>query len=73
MSLVYQILINSFNRNGWLQFRRYATIYTKTLNLPVTKFPIYVKKTKRAEHDGHIREVCEHKIQTNFLWKIQID
>lgn len=57
MTLIYPILLNSTNRNCWLQCRQFATKYTKTLNMPVTKFPAYVKKTKRAEHDGLIREV----------------
>lgn len=57
MSLIYQNLLNQSGRRCWLQCRQFATVYTKTLNMPVTKFPLYVKKNKRPEHDGHIREV----------------
>lgn len=45
------------NRKACLQYRQYATKYTKTLNMPVTKFPAYVKKTQRQRHDELIREV----------------
>lgn len=58
MSGIYRISLNSYNQNSWLRWRQYATSYTKTLNMPVTKFPAYVKKNKRAEHDASIREVC---------------
>lgn len=57
MSLIYHILLHPRSKDYWLQCRRFATSYSKTLNMPVTKFPAYVKKTKRAEHDELIREV----------------
>lgn len=40
-----------------MPYRQYATKYTKTLNMPVTKFPNFVKKTQRPKHDELIREV----------------
>lgn len=57
MSLIYRLLLNNRRCANLKLFREYATIYTKTLNLPTTKFPAYVKKTKRPEHDKKIREV----------------
>lgn len=61
MSLIYRVFLHSKNHNCWLQCRQFAkvftTIYTKTMNLPVTEFPLYVKKAKRPEHDATIREV----------------
>lgn len=57
MSLIYRLFLNNEKCANLKQIREYATIYTKTLNLPTTKFPAYVKKTKRPEHDKKIREV----------------
>lgn len=57
MTIFHSFLLNLFNRKACLQYRQYATSYTKTLNMPVTKFPAYVKKTQRPRHDGLIREV----------------
>lgn len=69
MSLISRFVSDSMNRNCWLQCRQFATSYTKTLNMPVTKFPAYVKKNKRLEHDATIREVeeiAEHSINEYF-------
>lgn len=57
MTIFHSFSLNLLNREAYLQYRQYATKYTKTLNMPVTKFPAYVKKTQRPQHDGLIREV----------------
>lgn len=57
MTLFYRFLLCSKFQNRSFQCRQYASTYTKTLNMPVTKFPAYVKQTKRPEHDKQIREV----------------
>lgn len=57
MTLFYRFLLCPTYRNGYFYCRHYASTYTKTLNMPVTKFPAYVKQTKRSEHDKQIREV----------------
>lgn len=54
----YRLLLSSVKQKlHCLQCRQFASKYSKTLNMPITKFPAYVKKNKRAEHDGLIREV----------------
>lgn len=55
MTVTHQLLASRFCRNV-LFYREYAT-YTKTLNLPKTTFPAYVKEKVRANHDKAIREV----------------
>lgn len=55
MTVIHQILASRICRNVSV-YREYAT-YSKTLNLPKTKFPIYVKDKVRADHDKAIREV----------------
>lgn len=57
MTLFHRFSLCSKFRHGHFQYRQYATTYSKTLNMPVTKFPAYVKQTKRPEHDKQIREV----------------
>lgn len=59
MSLMIRLHLHEAKCMKFWQYREYASVYTKTLNLPSTKFPAYVKKTKRAEHDKNIREVLD--------------
>lgn len=61
MSLFYKIILNLSEISKCLKYRHYA-IYTKTLNLPSTKFPTFVKKAKRPEHDKNLREVRMNSI-----------
>lgn len=56
----------------YVQYRFFASVYTKTLNLPATKFPAFVKKAKRLEHDKNIREVWVG-VEVMFREKILID
>lgn len=73
----FSVLLSSVNRKYCLQCRQFASTYSKTLNMPITKFPAYVKKTKRAEHDKLIREVWLSKRQfprrKRFSFNLQIN
>lgn len=61
MSLFYKTILNPSEISKCLRYRHFA-VYTKTLNLSSTKFPTFVKKAKRPDHDKNIREVRMNRI-----------
>lgn len=57
MVIFYPIVLKLLKQNIRVQSRQYANQYTRTLNMPAMKLPMYVKKGQRPQHDRLIREV----------------